>query len=217
LPGEQDPAFLTIEGVIGVGKSTLARMLGERLEARVVEEEVEENPFLEPFYRDRRRYAFSCQIFFLLSRYRQQRALRQPDLFQSRIVCDYLFRKDRIFATLNLDEDEMVLYDQILPLLERELPRPDRVVYLQASLETLLRRIERRGRPFEKDMDPDYLRALSEAYNHFFFHYEEAPLLVVNTDAIDFVENPEDLEDLTRRIRQHVSGTLYYTPLGSRK
>lgn len=217
MPVEQDPAFLTIEGVIGVGKSTLARLLAERLEARVVEEEVEENPFLESFYRDRRRYAFSCQIFFLLSRYRQQRALRQPDLFQSRIVCDYLFRKDRIFATLNLDEDEMVLYDQILPLLERELPRPDRVVYLQASLETLLRRIERRGRHFEKNMDPEYLRALSEAYNHFFFHYEEAPLLVVNTDAIDFVENPEDLDDLTRRIREHVSGSLYYTPLGSQR
>jgi deoxyadenosine/deoxycytidine kinase len=214
---EQDPTFLTIEGVIGVGKSTLARLIAERLDARVVEEEVEENPFLESFYRDRRRYAFSCQIFFLLSRYRQQRALRQPDLFQSRIVCDYLFRKDRIFATLNLDEDEMVLYDQILPLMERELPRPDRVVYLQASLDTLLRRIERRGRSFEKDMDPEYLRALSEAYNHFFFHYEEAPLLVVNTDAIDFVENPEDLDDLVRRIRQHVSGTLYYTPLGSRE
>ena len=111
----------------------------------------------------------------------------------------------------------MVLYDQILPLLERELPRPDRVVYLQASLDTLLRRIERRGRPFEKDMDPEYLRALGEAYNHFFFHYEEAPLLVVNTDAIDFVQNPEDLDDLVRRIREHVSGTLYYTPLGSPK
>jgi len=217
LAAEQDPAFLTIEGVIGVGKSTLARLLAERLEARVVEEEVEENPFLEPFYRNRRRYAFSCQIFFLLSRYRQQRALRQPDLFQSRIICDYLFRKDRIFAALNLDEDEMALYDQILPVLERELPRPDRVVYLQASLETLLRRIERRGRPFEKDMDPEYLRALSDAYNSFFFNYEEAPLLVVNTDAIDFVENPDDLDDLVRRILQHTSGTLYYTPLGSQR
>ena len=211
----QDPAFLAIEGVIGVGKSTLARLLAERLDGRVVMEEVEENPFLEPFYRDRRRYAFSCQIFFLLSRFRQQRALHQPDLFENRIVCDYLFRKDRIFATLNLDEDELALYDQILPLLERELPRPDRVVYLQASLETLLSRIERRGRPFEKDMDPEYLRELSEAYSRFFFHYQEVPLLVVNTDAIDFVENPDDLNDLIDRIRRHDSGTLYYTPLGS--
>ncbi|MBD3163523.1 MAG: AAA family ATPase, partial [Candidatus Eisenbacteria bacterium] len=179
---QQDPTFLAIEGVIGVGKSTLARMIAERINGRLVLEEVEENPFLESFYRDRRRYAFSCQIFFLLSRFRQQRALRQPDLFETRIVCDYLFRKDRIFAALNLDEDEMALYDQILPLLERELPRPDRVVYLQAGLETLLRRIDRRGRTFEKDMDPEYLRELGEAYNRFFFHYDEAPLLVVNTD-----------------------------------
>lgn len=212
----QDPVFLAIEGVIGVGKSTLARLIAERVNGRLVLEEVEENPFLGSFYKDRRRYAFSCQIFFLLSRYRQQRALRQSDLFETRIVCDYLFRKDRIFATLNLDEDEMVLYDQILPLLERELPRPDRVVYLQAGLETLMRRIERRGRSFEKNLDPEYLRELGEAYNQFFFHYDEAPLLVVNTDAIDFVENPEHLDDLVTRIREHRSATLYYTPVGER-
>jgi len=211
----QDPTFLAIEGVIGVGKSTLARRIAERIQARLVLEEVEENPFLEPFYRDRRRHAFQCQLFFLLSRYRQQRALRQPDLFETRIVCDYLFRKDRIFALLNLDDDEMGLYDQIWPLLERELPRPERVVYLQASLETILRRIEQRGRPYEQGIDPEYLRALGESYNQFFFHYEEAPLLVVNTDAIDFVESPEDLEDLVERIREHTAGTLYYTPLGT--
>ncbi len=216
MPAHQDPTFLAIEGVIGVGKSTLARRIAERLDARLVLEEVEENPFLESFYADRRRYAFSCQLFFLLSRYRQQRVLGQPDLFESRIVCDYLFRKDRIFATLNLDDAELSLYDQILPLLERDLPRPDRVVYLQASLETLLRRIERRGRAFEQGIDPEYLRALGEAYNRFFFHYEEAPLLVVNTDAIDFVASPEDFEDLLRRIREHTAGTLYYTPFGSR-
>ena len=215
MPAHQDPHFLAIEGVIGVGKSTLARRIAERMGARLVLEEVEENPFLEGFYRDRRRHAFSCQIFFLLSRFRQQRVLTQPDLFESRIVCDYLFRKDRIFATLNLDEDELTLYDQILPLLERDLPRPDRVVYLQASLETLLRRIEQRGRHFEKGIDPDYLRELGEAYNEFFFHYEEAPLLVVNTDAIDFVASPDDFEDLLQRIREHDSGTLYYNPLGT--
>jgi len=215
LPAHQDPHFLAIEGVIGVGKSTLARRIAERMGARLVLEEVEENPFLEGFYRDRRRHAFSCQIFFLLSRFRQQRVLTQPDLFESRIVCDYLFRKDRIFATLNLDEAELTLYDQILPLLERDLPRPDRVVYLQASLETLLRRIEQRGRHFEKGIDPDYLRELGEAYNEFFFHYEEAPLLVVNTDAIDFVASPDDFEDLLQRIREHDSGTLYYNPLGT--
>jgi deoxyadenosine/deoxycytidine kinase len=211
----EDPLFLVIEGVIGVGKSTLARRIAERLGARLVLEEVEENPFLPLFYQDRRRYAFQTQIFFLLSRYRQQRSLGQPDLFQARLVCDYLFRKDRIFATLNLDEAELALYDQIWPPLDRDLPQPDRVVYLQASLETLLQRIERRGRPFEKDMDPDYLRDLSEAYNRFFFHYEEAPLLIVNTDAIDFVESGEDFEDLLARVRGHTAGTLYYNPVGS--
>jgi deoxyguanosine kinase len=214
MTATHDPGFLAIEGVIGVGKSTLSRRIAERLHARLVLEEVEENPFLEGFYQDRRRYAFQCQMFFLLSRYRQQRVLGQLDMFERRIVCDYLFRKDRIFATLNLDESEMGLYDQIWPLLERELPRPDRVVYLQASLETLLRRIEMRGRTFEQGIDPDYLRSLGEAYNQFFFHYDDAPLLVVNTDAIDFVESPEDFEDLLTRIREHTAGTLYYNPVG---
>lgn len=211
-----DPTFLAIEGVIGVGKSTLARALADRLHARLVLEEVEENPFLAGFYADRRRYAFQCQIFFLLSRYRQQRGLGQGDLFDGRIVCDYLFRKDRIFAILNLDDAEMALYDQIWPLMERDLPRPDRVVYLQAGIDTLLRRIERRGRAFERGIDPDYLRALGESYNQFFFHYTDAPLLVVNTDAIDFVEHPGDLEDLVAAILSHTRGTIYYTPLGGR-
>lgn len=215
MPTCQDPHFLAIEGVIGVGKSTLARRIAERTGARLVLEEVEENPFLESFYRDRKRYAFSCQLFFLLSRFRQQRVLSQPDLFESRIVCDYLFRKDKIFATLNLSDDEFALYDQILPILEHELPRPDRVVYLQAGLDTLMRRIERRGRQFEKGIDPAYLQELGEAYNHFFFHYDDAPLLVVNTDAIDFVASPEDFEDLVARIHEHDSGTLYYNPLGA--
>ncbi len=213
---DEAPGFLAIEGVIGVGKSTLARALSERLRARLVLEEVEENPFLPGFYADRRRYAFQCQIFFLLSRYRQQRALGQADLFEERIVCDYLFRKDRIFAVLNLDDAEMALYDQIWPLMERDLPRPDRVVYLQAGLDTLIRRIERRGREFEKGIEPDYLRALGEAYNQFFFHYTDAPLLVVNTDAIDFVERPGDLDDLVSAILGHTCGTLYYTPLGGK-
>src|SRR5262249_55784150 len=120
----------------------------------------------------------------------------------------------RIFALLNLDEAEMALYDQIWPLLTRGLPRPDRVVYLQASMETLIRRIEQRGRDFERGIDHDYLRELSESYNRFFFHFDEAPLLLVNTDAIDFVTNPDDLEDLIRRIREQTAGTLYYSPIG---
>lgn len=215
-PPQHDPTFIAIEGVIGVGKSDLARHLAERLQGRLILEDVEDNPFLLPFYHDRRRYAFQCQMFFLLSRYRQQKDLTQRDLFERRTICDYLFVKDRVFALLNLDEAEMALYDEIWPLLDRDLPRPDRVVYLQASLETLQRRIAHRGRPYERGIDAGYLKELSDAYNRFFFHYDEAPLLVVNTDAIDFVTNPDDLEDLIKVIREQTDGTLYYSPIGGR-
>ena len=155
--------FLAIEGVIGVGKTTLTRVLAERTGGTTVLEAVEENPFLASFYEDRRRFAFQTQLFFLLSRYRQQMALVQRDLFANAVVSDYLFQKDRIFASINLADAEMELYDQILPLLERDLPRPDRVVYLRADLAVLLSRIEKRGRPFEKRIDPDYLETLREA------------------------------------------------------
>lgn len=205
-------SFIAIEGVIGVGKTTLAQALSAVTGARALLEVVEENPFLEGFYRDRRRYAFQVQLFFLLSRYRQIMALRQRDLFQSSVVSDYLFQKDRIFASINLSEDELGLYDQILPLLERDLPRPDKVVYLRADLPVLLRRIERRGRPFERGIDPDYLRVLDETYTEFFFHYRGAPLLVVNTNALDLVDSPEDREELIRRILDHRKGTAFYNP-----
>jgi deoxyadenosine/deoxycytidine kinase len=213
-PPPRDPTFIAIEGVIGVGKSALARRLADRLQGRLVLEDVEDNPFLSRFYHDRRRHAFQCQIYFLLSRFRQQKELMQRDLFERRTICDYLFEKDRIFALLNLDEAEMALYDELWPLLARDLPRPDRVVYLQASVETLTRRIAQRGREYEGGIDSGYLKDLSEAYNRFFFHYDEAPLLVVNTDAIDFVANPDDLEDLIRVIRETSAGTLYYSPIG---
>ena len=204
--------FICIEGVIGVGKTTLTQALSSALGARGVLEMVEENPFLEGFYRDRRRYAFQTQLFFLLSRYRQMLALRQRDLFQSSVISDYLFQKDRIFASLNLSDDELTLYDQILPLLERDLPRPDKVVYLRADLPVLLKRIEKRGRAFERNIDPEYLRGLDEAYTHFFFHYRQAPLIVVNTNALDLVDNPDDREELIRRILEHEKGTAYYNP-----
>ncbi len=204
--------FIAIEGVIGVGKTTLSRALAEKLGARQCLEQVEENPFLEMFYHDRRRYAFQTQLFFLLSRYRQMLVLRQRELFQSAVVSDYLFQKDRIFASINLSDAEMALYDQILPLLERDLPRPDRVVFLRADLPVILRRIEKRGRSFERGIDPEYLRSLDEAYNYFFFHYRAAPLLVVNTDHLDVVDRPEDREELIRRILAHEKGTAYYNP-----
>ena len=205
--------YLVVEGVIGAGKTSLARLLSERLEGRLVLEEVEENPFLKDFYRDRARFAFQTQMHFLFSRYQQQRNLRQMELFSERLVSDYLFQKDRIFAGLNLSERELALYERLVGWLELDVMKPDVVVYLQASPDMLLERIQRRGRPYERDMERDYIKQLVEAYNHFFFHYVEAPLLVVNTNGIDFVNNPEDFQDLEKRILSHRAGTVYYAPL----
>ncbi len=205
--------YIAIEGVIGVGKTSLARLLSERLKAKLVLEEVEENPFLKDFYKDRARYAFQTQMHFLFSRFQQQRNLRQMELFSERLVADYLFQKDRIFASLNLSERELALYERLVGWLELDVMRPDVVVYLQAGPDVLLERIARRARPFEKDMEREYIRQLNEAYNHFFFHYTDAPLLVVNTNGIDFVNNTEDFEDLLRRIVSHRQGTVYYAPL----
>jgi deoxyadenosine/deoxycytidine kinase len=209
----RDNRYVAVEGVIGVGKTSLAKLLGERLQAKLVLEEVEENPFLKDFYRDRARFAFQTQMHFLFSRYQQQRNLRQMELFSERLVSDYLFSKDRIFASLNLSDRELVLYEKLVGWLELEVMKPDVVVYLQASPDTLMERIGRRGRSFERDMERDYIRQLNEAYNHFFFHYVEAPLLVVNTNAIDFVNDPEDFEDLLKRILSHRQGTVYYAPI----
>ena len=208
-----DNRYVAVEGVIGVGKSSLARLLAERSQARLVMEEVEENPFLKDFYRDRAQFAFQTQMHFLFSRYQQQRSLRQMELFSERMVADYLFQKDRIFASLNLSERELALYDKMVGWLEMDVMKPDVVVYLQAGTETLLDRISRRGRPYERDIERGYLAALNEAYNHFFFHYVESPLLVVNTDSIDFVNRPEDFDDLQRRILTHRDGTVYYQPI----
>src|SRR5947207_1649425 len=167
--------YIVVEGVIGVGKTSLARMLSEHLKARLVLEEVEENPILKDFYRDRARYAFQTQMHFLFSRYQQQRGLRQLELFSERLVADYLFQKDSIFAGLNLSERELALYERLVGWLELDVMRPDVVVYLQAQPDTLMARIARRGRPYERDMEREYIRGLNEAYNHFFFHYNEAP------------------------------------------
>ncbi len=205
--------YIAVEGVIGVGKTSLSKMLTERLQAQLVLEEVEENPFLKDFYRDRERYGFQTQMHFLFSRYQQQRNLRQTELFSDRLVADYLFQKDRIFAGLNLSERELGLYERLVGWLELDVVKPDVVVYLQAGIDVLMERIARRGRPFEKDMDREYIRQLNEAYNHFFFHYNLTPLLVVNTNGIDFVNVAEDFEDLLGRIVSHREGTLYYAPL----
>lgn len=205
--------YIVVEGVIGAGKTSLARMLTDRLSAQLVLEEVEENPFLKDFYQDRQRYAFQTQMHFLFSRYQQQRGLKQTDLFSDKMVSDYLFHKDRIFASLNLEDQEMALYERLMGWLELDVVKPDVVVYLQANTDTLLNRINIRNRSFEKDMERDYIERLNEAYNHYFFHYHDTPLLVVNTNNIDFVNQPDDFEDLLKRILSHRQGTLYYTPL----
>jgi deoxyguanosine kinase len=205
--------YIVIEGVIGVGKTSLAKLLGEEMDARVVLEEVEENPFLADFYRDPEHYAFQTQIFFLLSRYRQQLEFPQQDLFHRKTISDYLFDKDKIFAYINLNEKELSLYERLWTLLRRDIPRPDVVIYLQANTETLMHRIRERGRPFEKAISPEYIQRLNEAYSYFFFHYTDSPLLVVNTAKIDFVHNSEDLQDLLRQIRKPHTGTKYYVPM----
>ena len=204
--------YVAIEGVIGVGKTSLAHLLEERLNAKLVMEKFDENPFLPDFYLDPERYAFQTQLFFLLSRYRQQQELRQTEVFHKLVISDYMFVKDRLFASLNLDDKEMSLYDSVAKILEKNILNPDLVIYLQAETPKLMERITLRGRDFEKNMSPDYIDALNQIYNEYFFRYQESPLLIINTNDIDFVHNEEDLEEVIRYIRQPVSGTKFFNP-----
>jgi deoxyguanosine kinase len=204
--------YIVVEGVIGVGKTSLTKLLATRTDGRLNLEIVEENPFLSQFYTDRSTYAFQTQIFFLLSRYKQQQNLFQNDLFNATVISDYLFAKDRIFANLNLSDDELVLYNQLATILEQRVLKPDLVIYLQARTEVLQQRIQWRGRAFEQDMDDGYLNALNGAYSYFFHHYQESPLLVVNTDNLDFVNVPADFDLLYGHIQQQFTGTRYFAP-----
>ncbi len=210
------PRYIVIEGAIGVGKTSLAKILANQFGWRLVQEEVGHNPFLERFYEDPRKFAFQTQLFFLLSRYRQQRELAQGNLFEKGVVSDYVLAKDKIFALINLEDDEISLYDSIYRLLVPTVPRPDLVIYLQARPEVLLSRVRKRGVEYERNISLDYLKTLSDAYNEYFFHYNETPLLVVNTSEIDFVESPRDLEHLVREVKSVKRGTYHYIPLGSR-
>jgi deoxyadenosine/deoxycytidine kinase len=210
----QESSYIAVEGPIGVGKTSLARLLAEKTNARLFLEDVGDNPYLFDFYKDKARYAFPAQVFFLLTRFRQQQEMRATDLFYKKVICDYIFAKDKIFASVNLSERELYLYERILSLLEKDITKPDLVIYLQASTETLMQRIRKRDREYERGMDYQYLQGLNEAYNNFFFHYTQTPLLVVNTDRIDFVKNPKHLEDLRERIEKPHIGTQYYVPFG---
>jgi deoxyguanosine kinase len=203
-----DNRYIVVEGPIGVGKTSLSNILAERLSARRVFEIVEENPFLANFYADRQKYAFQTQIFFLLSRFRQQQELFQPDLFHSVTVSDYLFAKDRIFACLTLDSHELSLYERVFEALTPRVTRPDLVIFLKARLDVLLYRIRKRGREFERQFDVGYLEELVHAYNEFFSHYTETPLLVVDTSDIDFVNNEGDLKGLLASIDRASQGAV---------
>ncbi|MEW6015902.1 MAG: deoxynucleoside kinase [Candidatus Zixiibacteriota bacterium] len=210
-----EPQYIAIEGVIGAGKTTLARMLAEKLKAQLLLDDAMNNPFLVDFYKNPKRHAFSAQLYFLLTRYQQQQTLLVRDLFAERIVADYSFARDPIFATVNLNGKELTLYEKILPLLTANIPKPDLTIYLQTSTPVLLQRIKKRAISFEKGISEEYLKQLNESFNYFFFHYEDSPLLVVKTDDIDFVSNPNDFENLVQVIMKPASGKRYYVPAGS--
>ena len=205
---------IAIEGVIGAGKTTLAQMLSERLGARLVLERFEENPFLPKFYEDPEHYAFQTQIFFLLSRYKQQQELFQADLFHDFLISDYIFEKDKIFAYLTLADEELKLYETLLSAIERNIPTPDLVVYLQCSSERLMVNFRMRARKMEEKMSEDYIRDLNEAYNYFFFRYKATPLLIVKATDIDFVNKKDDFDDLVDQIlRPNKAPVEYYNPV----
>ena len=204
--------YIAIEGVIGSGKTSLAKLLGEKLEGRLILEQPDENPYLSDFYRDPQRYAFQTQLFFLLSRYRQLLNLPQRDLFHKYLIADYIFVKDKIFAYMNLEQRDLVLYERVITLMEAELPKPDLVICLQASTERLISNIKKRKFDYEKHISQDYVKRLNEAYNEFFFRYTDTPLLVINTSEIDFVANEEDFNDLIQQIMNPPVGMKYYVP-----
>ncbi len=208
--------YLIVEGIIGVGKTSLAEMISKSLDAKLILEAVDENSFLADFYRDMDVYAFQTQIFFLLSRRKQQMGLKQMELFSTNLVSDYMFEKDKIFANLTLQNTELSLYNKIFDILKKDVLKPSLIIYLQIDPERALARIKKRGKPFEKSITLDYLMDLNEAYNQFFFHYDNSPLLIINVNEIDFISNEEDFSTLLKEIGKKEKGMRVFLPRSSK-
>jgi deoxyadenosine/deoxycytidine kinase len=205
---------IAVDGPIGVGKTSFVKLLAKKFDAYTVLEDLD-NPFLADFYEDKTGAAFQAQLFFLLSRNRQLQELSQRDLFHQVTIVDYIFPKDKIFAYLNLDDSELLIYDKLYAMLEEQVPKPDLVIYLQAETRTLAERIRGRERDYEKGMSEAYINEINKAYQYFFFHYNQTPLLVIDTTSIDFVHQEEHLDELVGQIRKMDRGVQYYRPLGS--
>jgi deoxyguanosine kinase len=208
--------YIVVEGPLGVGKTSLALLLAERINGKTILEDTEGNPFLANFYKDPKRYAFQTQLFFMLRRFQKQEEINQIDLFKRVVVSDFLFDKDRIFARLNLVDREFSVYEQIFHFLKVRVLRPDLVIFLQARTDVLKQRIKKRNLDYEKSINLKYLDQINQAFNEFFFHYTETPLLVINASEIDFVTVSSDLDNLILEIQKMEKGTKYYVPLGSR-
>ncbi len=206
--------YIALEGPIGVGKTTLTKILAKKLGATLFLEDLQ-NPFLPDFYQGRKGAAFQCQLFFLLTRHQQQQQLVQRSLFDSRVVADYIPLKDKIFAHLNLNDSELVIYEKMHSILMDNVPKPDAVIYLQATTETLIKRIRSRSRDYEKRISDEYIDELNKAYNFFFFRYLETPLLIVNTNDVDFEKSAGELDHLIGQVNRLEKGVLLYAPLGS--
>ena len=210
--------YIAIEGVIGAGKTSLARRLSERLKAKLILEDFVDNPFLERFYENPARYAFHTQIYFLLSRYKQLIDLTQEDLFHNYIISDYIFEKDKIFAYLNLQDDELKLYETIVQSIERKIRVPDMVIYLQSTVERLMANIRHRDREAERTMSEEYIKDLNEGYNYFFFRFKATKVMIVNVSEIDFVNNEQDFENLIAEIlREDHTAIEYFNPASKRR
>ena len=208
----EKPEFIVVEGPIGVGKTTLAKKLADSFGSELLLEGAAENPFMSRFYENPKAAALSTQLFFLLQRTRQMQEIRQADMFNPVRIADFLMEKDRLFAELTLDEDELKLYEQVYDQLTLDVPEPDLVVYLQAPVEVLLGRIENRGIQYERLIESAYLQRLSDSYVNFFYHYTDAPLLIVNATEVDFANNENDYQQLLQRLKSIKSGRHYYNP-----